>query len=278
MDKLRKTAFLGLLAILVCTGSCTKNESSDLAPVLNVADDIIITQRPVIHTFRMLARAVNDPELQQSHQAYFDGASVTFDSALNRYSFFFMGMYSPDSVLRHGMIEAYISGDLAIAGTTVRFTFNNYREDGMSVNGDDTLTSAGTEGTDLMFFNSFSNGVIIKDTVGTIRYSASLEYRLPANPPGGYPESLITVNGRISGTSSKGLVFSSEISSPCVYPVYSSLCAWIRQGSILFSLTDSPGEAGTIGFPPLASCNDSVYYDFGTTTYRWRMKSTYLSH
>lgn len=273
-----KTGFLGLLAILVLTMSCTKNESRDLAPVLNVADDIIIAQRPVIHTFRMLARAVNDPELQQSHQAYFDGASVTFDPALNHYSFFFMGMYSPDSVLRHGRIEAYVSGDLASVGTTVRFGFNNYKEDGMPVSGDDTLTNTGIEGTDLTFLNSFSNGVIIKDTVGTIRYSATMEYRLPANPPGGYQGAVITVNGRISGTSSKGLVFSSEISSPCVYPVYSSLCAWIREGAILFSLTDSPGEAGTIGFPPLTSCNDSVYYDFGVTTYRWRMKSTYLSH
>ena len=275
---MRSAGFLCLLTILVITGSCRKNESRNLAPALNVADDIVLAQRPVTNTFRMLARAVNDPELQQTHHTFFDGASVTFDPTQNHYSFFFMGIFSPDSVFRHGRIEAYLSGDLDSAGTAVRFLFNDYKEDGMPVNGDDSLTSTGPSGTDLVFSNTFKNGVIIKDTVGTITFSAELEYRLPANPSGSYELSVITVTGTISGTSSKGFVFSSDIPVPCVYPVYSSYCPWIREGSIRFAVTDSPGDAGTIAFPPLTSCNDSVYFDFGVTTYRWRMKSTYLSH
>jgi hypothetical protein len=270
--------FILLMILLAIMWSCKKNEKYDLNADLNVANDIVIAQRPVIHAFRMLVRALEDSALQQSHHTFFDGASVTYDPGQNSYSFYFMGMYCPDSVIRTGRIETYIDGDFFSEGTSVRITFNNYKEDGMNITGSDSLVNAGLSGNNMIFSNSFENGVIIKDTVGTIRFRAIMEYQVQVSPPGGYLQTMISVFGTMEGTSSKGFAFSSEISEPLAYPVYSSWCAWIREGSILFSGPGSSVNSGTIYFPPVTSCNDSVYYDFGVTTYRWRMNPKYLNH
>lgn len=267
-----------VMILLTLSWSCTKNEKINLAPGLNTANDILLAQRPLIHSFRMLVRAVSDSTLQQSHQTIFDGASVTYNPSLNRYSFYFMGMYCPDSVIRSGKIDMALSGDFFTQGTIILIIFNNYKEDGMGITGSDTLTNTGLSGLSMLFSNSFTDGSIVKDTVGTISFRAGLEYQVPVSPPGGYSQTLITVDGTMEGTSSKGFVFGSEISSPLIYPVYSSVCAWVRQGTIVFTVSEGNSNTGTICFPPVTSCNDSVYYDLGTTTYRWRMTPEYLNH
>jgi hypothetical protein len=73
-------------------------------------------------------------------------------------------------------------------------------------------------------------------------------------------------------------VFSSVVTEPLIYPVYSGTCAWIRQGSIRFYISESSSASGTIRLPVVSSCNDSVYYDLSGTTYRWRMELNYLNH
>jgi hypothetical protein len=266
-----------LMAVLGFNYSCTKNEKIDLNPGLNVANDIIIAQRPVLLAFRLLIRAVNDTALQQTHHGAFDGASVTYNPGQNRYSFYFFGI-CPDGVARAGRIDADLFGELQAPGTGARFTFYNYFEDGMNMNAGDTLVNTGLSGDNLTFTNSVTGGVILKDTIGTIRFSATLNYQVPAAPWNGPASAMIGIVGSISGTSSKGFVFSSDVPEPIIYQVFSETCAWVRQGTIRFYISDTASAAGTIRLPGVSSCNDSVYYDLSGTTYRWRMKFNYLNH
>jgi hypothetical protein len=277
-DKIVKLLSLaGLVAVLAFTTSCKKEKQIDLNPGLNVANDIIIAQRPVLFAVKMIVRAANDTGLQQTYHTAFEGASVTYNPGQNRYSFYFFGT-GPDGVARAGSIDADLFGDLSVAGTMVRVTFHNYFEDGMNINAGDSLMSGGISGNNLTFSNVVSGGIILKDTIGTIHFNANLEYRVPAAPWSSIPSALLSAWGTISGTSSKGFPFTSVITEPLVYPLYSQTCAWVRQGSFRFSISDTGSVAGTIIFPSLSSCNDSVYYDLTGTTYRWRMELNYLNH
>lgn len=268
----------GLFALLALPVSCGKSEKIDLNPNLNVANDIVISQRLVLNAFRLLVRAANNSGLLQTHHAFFDGASVTWTPGLKKYAFQYFGANTPDSVMRSGTIEAVLSGNLVDPGTRIGFSFTNYSEDAMHFTSTDTVENTGISGTDLTFSNSIPDGVVVKDTAGTIRFTADLHYTLPVNPTGGMSQAVIMVTGNFAGTSSRGHVFSSAISVPLVFPVFTSVCAYMRDGTVPFSITGHEGIAGTITFPPVQSCSDSVYYDFGGTVYRWRMKQNYLAH
>lgn len=272
--------FVSLTAIILCFSliSCNKNEAIDLNSNLNIANDIVLSQRPLIQSFRMLVRAVADTGLQQTHQAFFDGASVSYNPGSNRYSFFYQGAACPDSVIRSGRIDADLFGDFYTQGTKVKITFTNYTEDFMPIAATDSLINEGISGSHVVFANIIANGIIIKDTVGTIHFNARLKYWLPSAPAGIGNQALINIGGTQSGTSSKGFIFFSEIFDTLAYPVFSDACAWVRKGTIRFALSEGSAPEGAIRFPALTSCNDSVYYDFGATTYQWRMKPKYMSH
>lgn len=262
----------------ICLMSCRKNESIDLNPNLNTANDLIIAQRPVAFAFRMLVRAIHDEELQQSYHSSFDGASVLLNPQTNTYCFYFLNETGPDSVLRYGRVDMTLSGDFYTTGTTISITFVDYAEDGMSVTGDDSLVNAGMTNDSLLFVNTVKEGIVHKDTMGVIRFSSRLEYRVPVSAPG-YPlQSLIMLTGTTEGISSKGHSFSADVKTPVAFPVYTSRCAWPRQGKIMVVVPDGEIMNSDIRFPALTSCNDSVYYDFGSTTYQWRMKASYLKH
>ena len=266
-----------LAGILLSASSCKKAKTYNLGPDLNVANDIVITQRIVVNTFRMLVRAAADPALTQTHQAFFDGASVIYNPALEKYTFFYYGIYSPDSVLRSGSIEAVLSGDLFASGTRAEIRFLDYSEDGMPVTGTDSVFNTGPSATGLTFENRVSSGLVIKDTVGTIAFSAGFAFTLdPPLPPDAAASMLVT--GNLDGVSSKGFPFSATISDPLESAVYTGVCPWTRSGLMVVSMSNSTGNADGIYFPEPSSCNDSVYYDFGVTTYKWRMKPKYLSH
>ena len=258
--------------------SCGKNESVDLNPSLNVANDIVISQRMMLNAFRMLVRAVHDPELQQTHQNYFDGASVSFDPSVNKYTFLYMGTRCPDSVLRTGSMTAILSGPFGEPGTVIRFGFANFSEDTWQVSATDSLVNTGVSGNVLSFSNTFRDAVIVKDTVGAIRFDADLVWQVPEPVSPENPAAVMSVTGTITGISSRGYPLSANISAQLSVAVFPETCPWTREGTLTFPSADLPGGAGLIRFPGLNSCNDSVYYDLGHTTYRWRMKSNYLWH
>jgi hypothetical protein len=226
----------------------------------------------------MLVRAASDEELNVTGHAYFDGASVSWDSAERTYSFYYYGIRCADSVYRSGRFDARLSGDLFANGTNALITFTGYKEDWMDISGTDSVINAGPSASGILFRNSLHSGRIDKDTSGPILFEAGFSYELVPVQNGGWLQSLITVTGQIGGTSSKGFTFSSSVTEPADYAVSSSICPWIRGGVISFSLAGSGAEVGSIVFPPMASCNDSVYYTLGTTEYRWRMEPEYLRH
>lgn len=266
------------MPIILLLISCGKNESVDLKPSLNVANDVVISQRMMLNAFRMLVRAVHDPELQQTHQNYFDGASVSFDSSMNKYTFHYMGILCPDSVLRTGSMTAILSGPFAEPGTVIRFGFANFSEDTWHVNATDSLVNTGVSGNVLSFSNTFRGAAIVKDTVGSIRFDADLVWQVPESVGAGNPASVMSVTGTISGISSRDYPISATVSAQLSVAVFPETCPWPREGAFTFTSADLPGGTGLIRFPGLNSCNDSVYYDLGHTTYRWRMKSNYLWH
>ncbi len=266
-----------LAGILLSVTSCNKSRTYDLGPDLNVANDFVITQRIVVNSFRMLVRAASDPGLTQTHQAFFDGASVIYDPSHEKYTFFYYGIYSPDSVFRSGSVEVVLTGDLFTSGTKAELRFVNYSEDGMPFTCTDSLINTGTSASGYAFENRVSSGLVVKDTIGSIAFSAAFSFTLdPPMPPD--PAASIKVTGSLDGVSSKGFPFSTTISVPFETAVFTTRCPWTRSGMTLVSLSNSTGNQDGIYFPGPASCNDSVYYNFGVTTYRWRMKPKYLAH
>jgi hypothetical protein len=271
-----------LLTTVIVMGAlmaaCTKDEQLDLNPALNVANDMVIAQRPVLYSFRMLVCAASDDELNVTGHAFFDGASVSWDSAEMTYSFHYYGIRCEDSVYRSGSFTARLTGDLFSAGTLALITFTGYREDWMEIRGTDSVFNTGPSASGMTFRNTLHSGRIVKDTIGPILYEAEFAYELVPAAQGGWLQSLISVTGEMGGTSSKAFTFSSSFTQPADYAVSSAVCPWIRGGVISFSLAGTGADQGSIVFPPMASCNDSVYYMLGTTEYRWRMEPEYLKH
>jgi hypothetical protein len=262
------------LALVLAGGldACKKSTLADLNPQLNVANDIIIGERPLLNAFTMLLRAATDTSLQLTHGAMIQNAWVTYNPGQMQYTFKYFGTVSPDGVLRSGRMDASLTGDFFTTGTTVKITFLGYAEDGMLVEGSDSIFCTGHVSGEILYLN---RGVltILKDTIGTIHSGLSLAYSIPWYAPMGYGQALVRMAGSDSGTSSKGFTYGSAVKDTLIFAMD---CPWIISGTIGFTVKEAPQPAGLIQFVSGEGCSNRVNYIFGETVYQWRMQRSYL--
>ena len=269
-----------LLLISVLTAiftSCKKNKSYDLNPDINVADDVVLSECAYQYVFFMIAKAVMDPVVQQSHQAWIDSGQITFYPAENKYLFSFSGKLSADSVRRNGKFEAVLSGNFFEPETVTNVSFSAYFEDYQQIEGKDSIVNNGILAGNRMAFSNYISGRIIKGPdQSTVVYWESLKhYTSPVIviTPGN--ELVFYASGTGSGKSSKGYSFTESVTDSLVFM---SGCPWILSGMISLSIPDIEIPTGTISFIPDDGCSDKMIYDFEGNLFYYRKTQEFLKN
>jgi hypothetical protein len=262
-----------LLMILLLSGamSCTKNSSTSLQPDLNVANDLILIQRPLVNIFRMVSLAISDSLLQQTHIAGIYGATVIYSPSLNKYMFSYKGNYCPDSTIRSGRFYAVLSGSFYSPGTKIVITYNNYTEDLHYFFGTDTITCTGISGDTAIYSFIETEDSITKDTGRMIKFSVNQVIELTGDIQSG--QGGFSITGQSGGISSDGHQFTATVSKPLT--VFYS-CPWINTGEMNFLVPGAEVPDGVITFPSGLQCSDRVNYNIYGVLYQWRMLEGYL--
>ncbi|MCX6286463.1 MAG: hypothetical protein NTY96_05060 [Bacteroidetes bacterium] len=274
---LAKGIVLTAIILLTAAAGCKKKNSSfDLSPNLNVADDIVFTERGLFHTFGLLLKANLDTTIMHQGVGTIDKAIITYNSVVRRFSVFYQNKYCADTVLRNGNIIINLNGDFFSAGTVAIITFRKYSEDSRQFIGKDSLVNHGLSSGSITTYVSFINGLLItKDSLLSTRWNSNLEYSIPPILKI-LPDSLmpLTISGSAIGLSSSNYGFSFQISEPLVDNLY---CPWIRSGVMQLSTPSLQVTTGTIEYVNQAKCNDRVTYNFEGSIFEWWINRKKLS-
>jgi len=267
--------FLFGLALLFAGTACKKNQSYDLKPNLNVANDNILSHRPFINVFNMIVKASRDSALQQQHHSLIDSASVTLSPDNKKLTFIYSGTLCPDSVRRKGGFEVVLDTSFFVEGTKAFVTFKNYFEDSHYIIASDSMIfSNSTSDSKMVYTNYISDALITKDSLRVIHWNGLITFTLPPEilQNGNNPVQ-IEVNGSATGISSMGYGFRSTITSSLLEYLD---CPWILDGKMELFIPDAVIRGGTIGFISKTTCNNLIDYDFEGTVYHWRISEPYL--
>ena len=250
---------LGILIFFIFH-SCKKNQSFQLAPNVNVQDDIVIAQSAYTWAFNLLIKARLDTALSSTGHSVIDSAVATFQPADQKYSFDYYSVKCCDSVVRRGKIEVEYTGDVLQKGSSCNIFFQNYYEDDDPVSGIDSIVNEGVNSANQMVFKNYiTNGLISKYLGGgVISYSAVNHYKaaLSSLIPG--QDILFLISGNSSGRSSKGYAFTASIQDTLLD---SFSCQWIRGGVVRVHVPDVDVTDGTLDFREEDGCSDTIYYN-----------------
>lgn len=261
---------------LLCTcQSCKKNIQYDLKPILNTADDNILSQRPFNYAFFMLLKACTDSSLMRLHQTFIDGAVVYLSTSGKTITFIFDGGFSQDSVIRYGSFKAVMDTNFFLKGAKTRFSFQGYIEDNHHVEGKCEIENSGINEEGMVVFKSLADSAIItKDSIHDIHWEGKMDYLI--SPAGIFTDPgklLVIISGEGSGISSLGYAFQSVIISP----LKDSLnCPWIHDGTISISIAEGDIRSGTIEYMGKTMCSDRIDYDFEGRQYHIWIREKYL--
>jgi len=258
--------------------ACRKNKEYDLRPVLNTANDNILSQRPFNYAFIMLLKATTDSGLQQSFHALIDGASVSLDPLGKTYTFDFLdGAFCQDSVTRYGSFSAVLDTIFFIKGASAQFAFLGYIEDNHQISGIFNIENTGINQKGNMEFSSLvDTAVITKDSVHDIHWKGKFFYQFdPANILLDPSTILISIEGSGSGISSMGFAFTNLITNTLKDSIS---CPWIQDGIISISLSEGDIRSGTIEFMGKSACNNRICYDFEGRIYHLWLNEKYLKN
>ena len=260
---------LSALILLSAAAGCKKkNTAYDLRPNLNVADDIVFTERGLFHTFDLLLKANLDSNIMHMGVGTIDKALVSYSSSSRRFTFYYQNKYCADSVLRNGNIVITLSGDFFTSGTGATVEFQNYSEDSRQFIGQDILLNAilvlGGNGS---YASTIVNLAIVKDSVHSTLWNSQLNYHIPPVLKM-KPDSLVpfTITGTGNGRSSGTYDFSFQVSTPLLNDIY---CPWIRQGVMQISVHSVDVTTGTIEYVNKDKCNNRVTYNFEGSVFEW---------
>ncbi len=269
---------LSVIILLSAAAGCKKkNTSFDLSPGLNVADDIVFTERGLFHTFNLLLKANLDSNIMQKGVGTIDKALVYYSSSSKRFTFYYQNKYCADSVVRNGNIIVTLSGRFFSSGTTAAVVFQNYSEDSRQFIGRDNLYNTGMMiGGNGGYNSTIDSLLIVKDSLHTTIWNSLLDYHLPPALKM-QPDSLapFTITGTANGISSGTYAFSFQISTPLVNDIY---CPWIRRGVMQLSVPSADVATGTIEYVNSDRCNNRVTYDFEGSIFQWWVIRKKLSY
>jgi len=263
-------AWMVLFAVILLSAvaGCKKNTEKDLGPDLNVANDIVFTERGLFHTFNLLVKANLDSNIMHMGVGTIDKALVYYSSSSRRFTFFYQNKYCADSVTRNGNIVATLTGDFFSSGTTVTVIFQNYSEDTRKFIGTDDLYNSGMMlGGVGGYGSAIDNLLVIKDSVHSTHWYSRLRYHIPSGIKM-QPDSLVPfgITGNGNGISSSTYAFSFQVSTPLLNDIY---CPWIRQGIMQISVPSVDVTTGTIEYVNRDKCNNRVTYNFEGSVFEW---------
>ncbi len=274
-----KAAWLLLFAILLLSAAagCKKNTAKDLGPDLNTANDVVFTERGLLHTFNLLLKANLDSNIIHTGVGTIDKALVSYSSSSKRFTFFYQNKYCADSVTRNGNIVVNLTGDFFTSGTAATVVFQNYSEDTRKFIGTDHLYNSGMMlGGNGGYDSTIDSLVIVKDSVHSTLWYSALVYHLPPVLKM-QPDSLasFTITGTANGRSSSTYPFSLQVSTPLVNDIY---CPWIRRGVMQLSVPSADVPTGTIEYVNGDKCNNRVTYNFEGSVFEWWIIKKKLSY
>ncbi|GEM_PF-525688 len=266
-----------VILILATAGCKKKSTASDLGPNVNVADDIVFTERGLFHTFDLLFKANLDSNIMVNGAGTIDKAIITYNSTIRRFSVYYQNKYCADCVTRNGNIVITLTGDFFTTGTQATVVFQDYSEDLRKFIGRDNLINYGYILGGHSGYNSTIVGLsIVKDSLHSTVWNSLLDYHIPAvlkmNPDSLSP---ISITGTANGVSSATYAFSFQISTALVNDTY---CRWIRQGVMQISVPSADVADGTIEYVNSGKCNDRVTYNFEGTVFEWWINKRKLNY
>ncbi|HSN50229.1 MAG TPA: hypothetical protein VLR52_03280 [Bacteroidales bacterium] len=256
---MKRIGFLSLiLFVTLCLFlSCKKNTSVDLNPNISSSKDVVLAGIFCQNIFVTLIKARSDSNIMRGVPVMIDSARVTWNSATKTFLFQYGHILCPDSVERIGTIMITTTGDILLQGTRSEISLSFYEEDGNAISFNDTITTSGPGSNgSIQFRFRVDNGRFIKAiAAGTIAFHADymIDVQQDANIAGG---KIISFTGNLSGTSSHGDVFSSEISKPVEFRFS---CPW-PTGTVTLTVPGADIETGEIRFSPGTDCNNRLLY------------------
>jgi len=267
--KYRCLAGLLLIGLLFLFSGCSKkNQSFNLRPNLNAADDIVIAERGLAHTFNLLLRANLDSMIMNTGHGIIDQAIVAYLKPENTFNILYSGKRCADSAVRNGLISIRLSGNFFTKGTVSRVTFKGYSEDYHLFTGSDSLVNQGSSPAGFLVMASFIDSLIIyKDSTGNIYWYSSLVYNIPPMiklPPDS--NTPVNITGSAHGISSHSYNYSLQITSPLINDLN---CPWFRDGIMQVSISGVDVPSGTIRFMNRTKCDNRVTYDFEGNLFEW---------
>lgn len=271
----------GVLILIVLSTillhSCKKDNSTDLNPNLNVADNIVIAEEAYNHVVIMTIRALKDPLLLSQGHIYMDSGYVIFDSLNKKISFNYYNRLSPDSITRSGKFDVWMSGNLLAKGSYARILFTEYSCDGQTITGNDSIVNAGIDGNAKMVFENFiTGGVITQLSLLSLSWQSSNRFTVdPSVFTVGASNYYVLISGEASGISTEGFKFGAVTKDSLIWW---SECPWLAGDKISFSLTGVDVTSGTIKYNSENRYTDDMEYDFEGNLYYTRMSSLYLKH
>jgi hypothetical protein len=267
----------GILLLLFVFPSCRKNNSIDLTPNVNVANDVILSVSSYSAVFNLLMKARLSSSLANSGYATIDSSYITYDSVKREYDFDFYSVKSPDSVMRSGQIAVVVSGDIFQKGSYAKAYFQSYYEDYGKVDGADSISNEGINSSGQVVFSDYiSHGSIEKVVgVGTISVNMTGRYKTLVSSLVPGMDVLFLMQGDISGVSSKGNAFSASIRDTLVDPFS---CPWIKGGIIDVQVPGAECTDGYIDFVAGDGCSDVIWYYFDTSKFKVWKNQYYLKN
>jgi hypothetical protein len=265
---MKKTEVLLLCILLLAYSvSCRKNNTYDLRPNVNVANDVILSISAFSHVFNLLIRARLDSSVVHTGSGYIDGAAVRYDSSERKYYFEFNGLVYPDNVERSGNLEVKVSGDILQSGSYATVVFRDYYEDGGKVSANDSIHNNGINSQGQVVFSDYiTSGSMFKYYGGgTIQVKISTLYKTVPASFAGDRDILFLVRGGISGHSSGGYSFTAPIRDSLTDAL---TCPWIEGGIIDIRISGVQVPEGTIDFVSSDGCSDTLCYYFNGNAYK----------
>ncbi len=275
---MKRTSIYFMSIILFCLFfSCGKNNSYDLKPNVNVANEVILSLSSVTTIFNLLIKARLDPTLALNGYTHIDGANIIYDSMRREYDFGFGTTISPDSVQRTGTVRVVVTGNLLQKGSYAKVSFQNYYEDSGKVDGNDSIANEGVNTFSQMVFAvyGFHDTINKKYGGGIITFNLTAIYKTTASSLVPGADILFLLQGSISGLSSKGYVFSASVQDTLL-DAFS--CPWIKGGIMDVHLPAAEVTDGYIDFVTSDGCSDVIWYYFEGCAFKVRKNKFYLKN
>lgn len=177
------------------------------------------------------------------------------------------GCTGRDGRVRKGKINIVYTGKRFDSGSIRTQTFDGFSVNDNQVEGTRTITNKGQNSSNQTYWTISAQNMKVTKSDGTTRSWSSERVRTITAGEGTsiISDDTYEITGTLDGTNAKGVAFTSEITSPLVKEMG---CQWIKQGVVVFKVSDKPDRTLDFGN---GTCDDQA-----TVTVKNRTKTITL--